>query len=379
MSAPQKILALTFSNRAKDNLRTRLRRVIGVRYWDRVTVTNFHGFARRLILAHGNSIGLDSDLIMPQRGWQRQARAENGITWRIADRVDRNLFRAKSAPRSDEEVIAYLRTTGDMDALRFEKCLRREKRIDFNDLLRYADLILSQRSIAHLYSCHFPVVLVDELQDLTPQQLRIATVVCGGGLTAAGDEAQGIYTFAGAAPQHVFGRIADLNPAEITFRLSYRSAPRVLDAVNVIARMLDAPELECANPADWPGQGHVVTLVSDTRTDEAQVLLGWIKQRLHVNPQTSIGVIVRQKATAIPFCRASEDAGLDIEIWADVTHNAQVVDLLRRRIGRAEREAQTTHDRINALSELCRAEIEPDDIELLDDLDTISRGDRYFS
>jgi DNA helicase-2/ATP-dependent DNA helicase PcrA len=65
VTAPQRILALTLSNRAKDNLRARLRLVMGVRYWDRVTVTNFHGFARRLILAHGAAVGFDNDLIMP--------------------------------------------------------------------------------------------------------------------------------------------------------------------------------------------------------------------------------------------------------------------------------------------------------------------------
>lgn len=368
VTSPHKVLALTFSNRAKDNLRTRLRLVMGVRYWTRVTVTNFHGFARRLILAHGESVGISRDVRMPQRGWLRQARANAGIDWRNADRVDSHLREAKSGAMTDEEVIDYLRTTGDREALRLEKYLRQENRLDYNDLLRYADLILSNPMIANLYACHFPVVLVDELQDLAQQHLRIATSVCGLGLTAAGDQAQGIYAFAGAEPDHVFNRVRALRPAEITFRRSYRSAPRVLDAVNALARLQGTIELECANPALWPDEGHVLTLVRETRPEEADALVEWLQRLLLDDPELSVGVISRRGNTLDEFLRAATAAGLDIEIWADATHNAQIVNLLRRNAARAEAESAIVDDQISALEVLCRAEISPEDVELLDDL-----------
>ena len=368
VSAPHRILCLTFSNRAKDNLRTRLRDVMGVRYWDRITVTNFHGFARRLILAHGESVGIAADTIMPQRGWLHQARTTVGITWRDADVVDAHLRAAKSTGATDAEVIEKLRSTGNDKALRYEELLRRENRMDYDDLLRYADLILSREGIAHLYACHFPIVLVDELQDLTPQHLRIATSVCGVGLTAAGDQAQGIYAFAGADPTHVFSCVRRLEPAEVTFRRSYRSAPRVLDAVNAVARLQDSVELECADPGAWPDEGQVLTLERETRTAEANALVAWLAELLHEDQSLSIGVIVRRRRIADEFCRAAQDAGLDIEIWAEATHNARIVNLLKRNARRAEAEDNETERQIEALEKLCRIEIAPEDVELLDDL-----------
>jgi DNA helicase II / ATP-dependent DNA helicase PcrA len=368
VAAPHRILALTFSNRATDNLRSRLRVVMGVRYWDRVTVTNFHGFARRLILAHGESIGVGADVIMPQRGWLRQARAEAGITWRNAERVDAHLRDAKSSPRTDAEVIKYLKDTHDAEALRLAERLRDENRLDYDDLLRYADLILAHPAIARLYACHFPVVLVDELQDLTHQQLRIATSACGIGITTAGDQAQGIYAFAGADPDRVFDQVRSSRPAEITFRRSYRSAPRVLDAVNALARLQDAVELECADPDSWPDEGHVLTLVRDTRVDEANALVAWLQALIEADPTLSVGVIARRGATTEEFVLCCHRANVDVEIWADATHNPQIVRLLKRNASRAEAESEHTIAQIDALEKLCRAEIAAVDIELLDDL-----------
>ena len=57
---PRRVLATTFTNRAKDNLRSRLNdHIAPARMRDHVTVSNFHGLAARIIRAHGNVIGID--------------------------------------------------------------------------------------------------------------------------------------------------------------------------------------------------------------------------------------------------------------------------------------------------------------------------------
>lgn len=70
VAAPKKILVTTFSNRARDNIKERLRSYMApavIR--DRVTVVNFHGLAARLIRAHANVIGLSDELILPENDW----------------------------------------------------------------------------------------------------------------------------------------------------------------------------------------------------------------------------------------------------------------------------------------------------------------------
>jgi DNA helicase-2/ATP-dependent DNA helicase PcrA len=366
--APRQILAVTFSNKAKDNLRSRLREVFGIRYWERVHVTNFHGLARRLILAHGESVGLDRDVGMPMSGWLREARAEVGIGWETSAQVDQHLHEAKSQPRTDEQVMDQLTSVGDELALAYEKHLRNEKRLDYWDLLRYADLILAIDEIAILYRHHFPIVMVDELQDLTPQQLRMVLSVCGQGLTAAGDKAQGIYSFAGAEPEAVYATVRGLEPAVVNFTLSYRAAPRVLEAVNATARLQGANELVCATPDDWPDEGHVLTLVRETRTAEAKALVDWAGGVLKSEPTPSIGVISRRSVRGDEFRAACEASGLDLEVWSDATHNPRIIALLRRNFPRALKESDNPKEQLNALLGMCIEDISPEDIELRDEL-----------
>jgi DNA helicase-2/ATP-dependent DNA helicase PcrA len=67
--SPSKILAVSFSNKARDNLRARLRQHLRGHELPTVTVANLHGVAARVVLAHGQTIGLTPDAhVMPTRG-----------------------------------------------------------------------------------------------------------------------------------------------------------------------------------------------------------------------------------------------------------------------------------------------------------------------
>ena len=67
---PSKVLVTTFSNRARDNVRDRLREYSPAAVLrDRVSVANFHGFSARLIRSHARVIGLDPELILPDSDW----------------------------------------------------------------------------------------------------------------------------------------------------------------------------------------------------------------------------------------------------------------------------------------------------------------------
>jgi DNA helicase-2/ATP-dependent DNA helicase PcrA len=365
---PRQLLALTFSNRARENLQARLRRVLGPRYWQAVAVMNFHGFARRLILSHGEVEDLDPATHLPQRGWLKQARIDVGIDWAIAERVDRNLRAAKRAGASDAEVISHLERLGDADALRYELHLRAEARLDYDDLLRYADRILAHPEVAHLYACRFVAVLVDEVQDLTLQQLRMATAICPNALTAVGDLAQGIYAFAGAEPEDVLAEVRALRPARVRLRLSYRSAPRILDAVNVVARLQGDADLECADPGAWETPGEVRMLTAEHYSEEAEILTTALSRVLDDEQPMSIGVITRRGSRADELRSALEGRGVDFEDWRDSTHNRKVVHLLRRKLKAALDSASDPEDQLTALGSYCREDCPPEDVELLDDL-----------
>lgn len=198
---PRRVLAVTFSNRAKDNLRARLGDYVSAGLLrERVTVTNFHGLASRIIRAHAAVIGVDPAILMPEGDWVREQCHSRGLSYDDRDLVAGVLQHIKQQPLRDEEVSAALLAGNHIVALEIERQRLAENRATYDDLLRLGELIVSCDGVAGLYRNHFAAVVVDEYQDLTTQQLRFLTRIGEDRITFAGDVAQGIYTFTGARP-----------------------------------------------------------------------------------------------------------------------------------------------------------------------------------
>jgi DNA helicase-2/ATP-dependent DNA helicase PcrA len=205
---PTRILVITFSNRARDNIRTRLRSYLSPgAIHDHVTVMNFHGLSARIFRAHAGVIGLDPTMEIPESDWVREQCQRRGLDFPSQNAVEEALRIAKQEPSNDDSVEQELIRSGMTDALQIERQRVTENRLTYDDLPRLAELILQNPAAAQLYRNHFAPVIVDEFQDLTPQQLRIVNAFGYRKTTYAGDLAQGIYGFAGADPAHVDGQI----------------------------------------------------------------------------------------------------------------------------------------------------------------------------
>lgn len=292
--APQKILVTTFSNRARDNIRERLRDYLSLATLrDRVTVTNFHGLAARLFRAHANVIGLDPAMIIPDGDWVgAQCRAQ-GFDFNTIAAVQTTLRKAKQESRSDEEVEDYLRAPGREAALAIERQRVSEGRLTYDDLPRLAELILADDLVADLYQAHFGSVIVDEFQDLTPQQLRIVNRIGYKRTTFAGDLAQGIYGFAGAKPSDVDAAVRAECTEVIEFSESHRSSPAVLAMVNSLRGLTAGTALTSADPASWPSGGLAASVAHQT-ADAEGTWVTRVAQALTARvPEQRIGIIAR--------------------------------------------------------------------------------------
>ncbi|MGI8408172.1 MAG: UvrD-helicase domain-containing protein, partial [Actinomycetota bacterium] len=365
---PHRILALTYSNRAKANLASRMRMRIGPRYWRYVTVTNFHGLGARLIRSHGDVIGLSPEAKMPERGWRRRALRSLSVDWRNGPHVEEALRQAKADPVSDDEVAERLSTHGVDEATAFQELLTKENRLDFTDLLRHGERILLVDEVRRLYGLHFCAVFVDELQDLTVQQFRLATLVGSDTLTAVGDKAQGIYTFAGADVDEVFARMKRLKPAEVYLKRSYRSAPKVLEVVSHLAGKLGGHELKSADPDNWSTGGTIAILKRATPDEEAKELLSRASEIISEDDGRSVGIIVRRNTRAEAILAAASRTSYDVNDWGNPTHTPAVVNLLRQFRKDALASAQDVAVQLVSLEGMSRAEVAEDDPELLDDL-----------
>ena len=367
IAPPQQILALTYSNKAKDNLASRMRDVIGAGWERRVQVTNFHGLATRVIMAHGRRLGIPPDVLLPEEAWRRRCLRDLGIDWQNGAAFEAALREAKRGLADDDAVIRRLREMEHGDALAFEELLRAEGRLDYDDLLRHAGRLLAITAVAALYRAHFAMVMVDEVQDLSLRQYEIVRAVGGDCVTYAGDPAQGIYSFADADPVGVIRKIKDLQPTIIEFNQSYRSAPAVLRAVNALANEIGSTHLECADPGRWADEGHVIFIERDDTEDEAKTLLGLIEQILR-DPSASIGVVGRRGTRMNHLRAAAEAAGVSFQDWSLATHVPKVVALLKRHVRLVTGGEGTPELAVDKLEALCREDVEASDATTLDEI-----------
>ncbi|WP_168581489.1 UvrD-helicase domain-containing protein [Gephyromycinifex aptenodytis] len=365
----QRILALTFTNRAKTNLHERLRNVLGYARMRRyVTVRNFHGHATEVVLAHGRTIGLDpGGLLLPTTSRLRKALEATGTNVERRRAAEDLLDEVKRAPLSDDEVIDALTKKRDCVgadlALRVEKERQTAKQLHYQDLLRHAQRLLRIPAVGHLYRCHFGAVLVDEFQDLSLQQLDLVRLSCTARQTYAGDPMQGIFSWAGAAPEQVEREVRDSCAEPIMLRESYRASPGVLATVNSVSRSLaSTTQLISARPERWPMGGCSAALVVQDRAAEARLVVGLTQQIIERDPTASVGVISRAGWRREDIDRAFTSLpDIPVRRWDLALEDPRVVALIREMVASLPRGAT-----LDVAREAVLDAVDPSDVDTLE-------------
>jgi DNA helicase-2/ATP-dependent DNA helicase PcrA len=361
--APRKVMALTFSNKARDNLRARMRKVLGPLWYRRVHVMNIHGLAARVVKSHGKVQGIAPDLEVRSDSWHRRQLKELGIDFTNSLSFDLALRLAKDGPFDDDEVERRLSETRHEAAIEYERRLRAEGKLDYDDLLRHAARLLNRDDVARLYRAHCGAVLLDEVQDLSMLHYSIVRGIGADRVTYAGDEAQGVYGFAGAQPADVFRAIGELQPTKVEFTLSYRSSPAVLRAVNALAAEMGTTQLECAEPENWPDEGQVVFIDAQNTDLEAEATARTVSKIQQNNARATIGIIGRRGSRMDALRRAIRAAGLSFEDWGEPMDVPEVAELLRRHVREAVAPQGSEKEKLSRLEAMCLSSIEPSDVD----------------
>lgn len=332
VKASQRILVATFTKRARDNMHDRLSHYLTPREMrEAVTVCNFHGLFARIIQAHSNVIGLDPKrLTMPEHDWvgeRCRALKLKGLT----NNVKSDISSAKRRALNDEQVLAELQGSGNQYAFMIEEQRQAESRLTYDDLPRLAELILANDEVAALYRQHFGAIIVDEFQDLTPQQLRVVQRIGYKKTTYAGDLAQGIYAFAGAQPEYVKKELETECSETIEFAESFRSSPAVLTAVNSLNSLTGGQMLTAAAPDSWPSGGLAAYRQFNHAQEEASYiknLCSWILSEGQA-PQQRIGISARLKRRRQLVDETIAASGLPYCIWDDGVLDKSIAQKIR--------------------------------------------------
>lgn len=315
---PERILVTTFTNRARDNIKARMKGYVSsTALRDRVTVLNFHGLSARIFRAHAEVIGLDSTMTIPESNWVKEQCQSRGLTWSSSRAVEDALRSLKHQALSDAEIDRLLDEGGHTIALAIERQRRAEGRLTYDDLPRLAELILANDEVARLYRQHFSAVIVDEYQDLTPQQLRIVQRIGWRRTTYAGDLAQGIFSFAGADPDAIDRKIRSECNNIIEFAESHRSSPAVLEVVNALTPLTGGLTLSCADAASWSGGGLASGASFGSVDEEAAFVVRHARTILDGAPDQRIGIIARTEGRRSFVDQAVASSGLPNFRWDD--------------------------------------------------------------
>lgn len=370
LRANQKILALTFSNKARSNLQERLMGELGVsRFRNFLTIRNFHGHAAEMLRAHARTIGEDPGFQMP--GKRTLSRAIHPyVTGMSPDRqiarhkeISSALREAKQQPRSDAEVLAILAGLEDVVPYEIESKRQQDELLHYDDLLRHAQRLLAVDAVARLYQHHYGALLVDEFQDLSTQQLDIALRTVASNRVFAGDPLQGIYTWAGARPAEVGEDLRAFCCSPRQLYVSYRSSQSVLNALNPLATSMGNQALCAADPDSWFSNGASAALTFSSGQEEATAIHDYCKKLIDRDPAVTIGIVSRARWRRASIDAVFDNADLPGVKWDVALEDPNVANILRS-VGRKIARDATLSD----FSERVLAEVSAADSETYADL-----------
>ncbi len=247
---PWRILALTFTNKAAHEMRSRIEQLVGSNVASKLWMGTFHSIFARILRLNADRIGFKPSFTIydtsDSKSLVKTIIRDMGLDEKIykPSTVLNAISTAKNALISPED-YANLRdlTEADKNARRPRICeIYRNYRdrcvvagaMDFDDLLYYTNVLLRDNpDVLHHYQEYFRYILVDEYQDTNFAQHVIVTQLSriNRHLSVVGDDAQSIYSFRGANIRNILD-LKKSYPTLSTFKLerNYRSTQNIINA-----------------------------------------------------------------------------------------------------------------------------------------------------
>lgn len=208
---PWNILAITFTNKAANEMKERVRNLVESSS-DDIWMGTFHSICVRILRKTIDRIGFNSSFVIfdtsDQKTMIKKILKEQNLDDKIfTDKsVLYEISNAKNEMLTPEQYTA--RANGDFRKENiaeiykiYQKKLKENNAIDFDDIINFTiEILLDNPDILEYYSDKFKYVLVDEYQDTNKAQFTLITLLASkfGNITVVGDNDQGIYSFRGA-------------------------------------------------------------------------------------------------------------------------------------------------------------------------------------
>ena len=247
---PWNILAITFTNKAANEMKERIEKLIGDDAKD-VWMGTFHSICVRILRRYIDRIGYKSDFVIFDASDQRTLVKECLKTLKIDDKLftDRAVLSEISNGKNEMlEPKAYsVKYAGDFRKEKiaqiyelYQSKLKENNAIDFDDIINFTIKILTDNpDVLEYYTEKFKYVLVDEYQDTNKAQFTLVSLFASryGNITAVGDNDQGIYSFRGADITNILNFERDFPGTKIIkLEQNYRCTGNILKAANAVIK-----------------------------------------------------------------------------------------------------------------------------------------------
>ena len=247
---PWNILAITFTNKAANEMKERVEKLVGEAAKD-MWIGTFHSICVRILRKYIDRLGFDHSFLIFDTSDQRTLIKECMKALKIDDKMftDRSVlaeisngknemlepkaYQTKYAGDYRKEVIGRIYEL-------YQQRLKENNAIDFDDIINFTIKILTQNEDAlEYYTNKFHYVLVDEYQDTNKAQFTLVTILASkyGNITVVGDNDQGIYSFRGADITNILNFEKDFPGTQIIkLEQNYRCTGNILKAANAVIK-----------------------------------------------------------------------------------------------------------------------------------------------
>lgn len=335
---PEETLAVTFSVKAAQEMKTRLAS-LGVS--EAVHVATFHSAALSQIHAAWYELSDNPfpDIVEDSRTLLAAALKRAGHAMDVDPIHMRDILAEISwmkvsliAPSDYVRVCAALHRLppAELDsdgmasiATAFEAEKSSRNQIDFNDILLIACAIIERNpEVATTIRSHTKHVTVDEYQDVSPLQHRLLQLWMGDSTSVCvvGDAAQTIYSFAGASSYYLRHFDQEFGPlsADVQLNTDYRSTPQIVNYANMV--LSGSPEREAYLTLQSPKDSgkRVNTVVFPDDMSEARAIAQRIKRMMHSGHDiASVAILTRVNAQQRLVCAALAEQHIRYQIRTD--------------------------------------------------------------